>query len=192
MKTETMMITTQATFSDDGTKRYILRKEWDIAKPSLGVIMLVPSAACGVSADTTSMLVMNNAWRLGYGSVTILNLFSTINDFGLKDGVVDDEENINAIIFEVGKVDTIVYAPGVGKAKNKLFQKRQEQVLTALYPYKEKLKCLCDQNGESRLQHPLSPAVRTWYLDDLSIDEFDITLEEPVEVVAKKGRGKGK
>ena len=192
MKTETMMITTQATFSDDGTKRYILRKEWDVSKPSIAVIMLLPSDASGVSTDTTSMLVLNNAWRLGYGSVTILNLFSVINDFGLKDGAEDDEENINAIIFEVGKVDTIVYAPGVGKAKNKSFQKRQEQVLAALKPYAKKLKCLCDQNGESRLQHPLSPAVRTWYLDDLDIEEFGITVQESTEAMCKKGKGKGK
>ena len=154
--------------------------------------MLFPSSACGVSADTTSMLVMNNVYRLGYGSVTILNLFSTINDFGLKEGEVDDEENINAIIFEVGKVDTIVYAPGVGKAKNKMFQKRQEQVLNALKPYAEKLKCLCDQNGESRLQHPLSPAVRTWYLADFSIEELGISMQEPKVDAAKKGKGKAK
>ena len=135
MRMETMMITTKATFSDDGTKRYILLKEWDISKPSLAVIMLVPSDACGVSADTTSMLVLNNAWRLGYGSVTILNLFSVINDFGLKDGAGDDEENLNAIVFEAQKADVIVYAPGVGKAQNKAFQLRQKQVLNALRPY---------------------------------------------------------
>lgn len=173
MKTETMMITTQASFSDDGKKRYILKKEWDVTKPLIAVIMLVPSDACGVSADTTSMLVMNNVWRLGYGSVTILNLFSTINDFGLKDGLANDEENINAIIFEVGKVDTIIYAPGVGKAQNKAFQQRQKQVLDALRPYEEKLHCLCNADGEARLQHPLSPAVRTWYLSSLSISEFE-------------------
>lgn len=193
MKTETMMITTQATFSDDGKKRYILRKEWDINKPSIAVIMLVPSDAYGVSADTTSMLVMNNVWRLGYGSVTILNLFSTINDFGLKNGSEDDEENINAIIFEVGKVDTIVYAPGVGKAQNKAFQQRQKQVLDALRPYEDKLHCLCNENGEARLQHPLSPAVRAWYFSSLSISEFESKeSEQPQEKQPTKKHRKKK
>lgn len=193
MRTETMMITTQATFSDDGTKRYILRKEWDIAKPSMAVIMLVPSDACGVSADTTSMLVLNNVWRLGYGSVTILNLFSVINDFGLKDGTGDDEENLNAIIFEVEKVDTIVYAPGVGKAQNKAFQLRQKQVLDALRPYEKKLHCLCNAEGEARLQHPLSPAVRTWYLSPLSISEFEPkVVDQPQEKQSAKKQPKKK
>ena len=193
MKTETMMITTQATFSDDGTKRYILHKEWDVTKPSIAVIMLVPSDACGVSADTTSMLVMNKVWRLGYGSVTILNLFSTINDFGLKDGLTEDEENINAIVFEVGKVDTIVYAPGVGKAQNKAFQQRQKQVLDALRPYEAKLHCLCNADGEARLQHPLSPAVRTWHLSPLSVSEFDPNVaEQPQEKQSTKKSPKKK
>ena len=193
MRMETMMITTKATFSDDGTKRYILLKEWDISKPSLAVIMLVPSDACGVSADTTSMLVLNNAWRLGYGSVTILNLFSVINDFGLKDGVGDDEENLNAIIFEVEKVDMIVYAPGVGKAQNKAFQQRQKQVLDALRPYEKKLHCLCNADGEARLQHPLSPAVRTWYLSPLSISEFEFKVDDqPQETKPTKKQPKKK
>lgn len=173
MRTETTMITTQATFSDDGSKRYLLRKEWDVSKPSVAVIMLVPSADCGVSTDTTSMLVLNNVWRLGYGSVTILNLFSVINDFGLKEGTEDDEENVNAIVFEAQKADVIVYAPGVGKAQNKAFQQRQKQVLDALRPYEAKLHCLCNADGEARLQHPLSPAVRTWYLSPLSVSEFE-------------------
>ena len=181
MRTETTMITTQATFSDDGSKRYILRKEWDVSKPSIMVVMLAPSLDCGVSTDTTTMLVLNNVWRLGYGSVTILNLFSVINDFGLKEGTGDDEENLNAIVFEAQKADVIVYAPGVGKAQNKAFQLRQKQVLNALRPYEEKLHCLCNVDGEARLQHPLSPAVRIWYLSSLSISEF-----EPKEVDQSK------
>ena len=193
MRTETTMITTQATFSDDGSKRYILRKEWDISKPSIMVVMLVPSADCGVSTDTTTMLVLNNVWRLGYGSVTILNLFSVINDFGLKEGTGDDEENLNAIVFEAQKADVIVYAPGVGKAQNKAFQLRQKQVLNALRPYEEKLHCLCNADGEARLQHPLSPAVRTWYLSSLSISEFEPKeVDQPQANQSEKKRTKKK
>ena len=193
MRTETTMITTQATFSDDGSKRYILRKEWDVSKPSIMVVMLAPSLDCGVSTDTTTMLVLNNVWRLGYGSVTILNLFSVINDFGLKEGTGDDEENLNAIVFEAQKADVIVYAPGVGKAQNKAFQLRQKQVLNALRPYEEKLHCLCNADGEARLQHPLSPAVRTWYLSSLSISEFEPKeVDQPQSNQSEKKRTKKK
>ena len=74
--------------------------------------------------------------------------------------------------------DVIVYAAGVGKAKNKLFQERQKQVLEALKPVEHKLFCLCNEEGNARLQHPLSPVVRTWELSPLKIEE----LVEPEKV----------
>jgi len=41
--------------------------------------------------------------------------------------------------------DVIVYAAGVGKAKNKLFQERQKQVLEALKPVEHKPFCLYNE-----------------------------------------------
>ena len=79
MKSITTVLTTEAVFSDDGLKRYILKKVWDESKPQLAIIMLAPSDASSVSLDNTSMLVLNNSFRLGYGGVTILNLLSLIH-----------------------------------------------------------------------------------------------------------------
>ncbi len=163
---------TEAVFSDDQTKRYLLRKEWDGKKPKLAIIMLAPSEASGIELDSTTLLVLNNASRLGYGSVTVLNLFATLDDFTLKQAEETDSENLDIILQEAEKVDTIIYAPGVGKAKNKVFQKRQRQVVKILRQFEEKLYCLCDQDGNARLQHPLSPAVRTWYLSSLKVNEL--------------------
>lgn len=58
------------------------------------------------------------------------------------------------------------------KERNKVFLARQEQVLKALLPYEENLHCLCSPNGGGRLQHPLSPAVRTWALAPLKVQEL--------------------
>ena len=77
-------VTSIAQFSDDGTKRYLLQKTWDSTKPSLAVIMVCPSSASAVSMDSTTMLTQNNSERLCYGSVEIINLFATLNDFDLK------------------------------------------------------------------------------------------------------------
>lgn len=77
-------LTTEAVFSDDGLKRYLLRKTWDDTKPKLAIVMLAPSEASGIELDTTTQLVLNNSARLGYGSVSIVNLFATLNDFSLK------------------------------------------------------------------------------------------------------------
>ena len=59
---------------------------------------------------------------------------------------------------------------------NKVFLRRQTQVLTALRPYESKLHCLTNATGKARLQHPLSPAVRTWHLSPLKVSEL---IEEP-------------
>ena len=172
MTTIETILTTEAIFSKDQSKRYLLKKTWDSSKKSMAIIMLAPSEASGVMLDSTTLLVLNNAYRLGYGSVTVLNLFSTLNDFALKEAEDEDLENIKTITKTAKTADVIIYAAGVGKAKNKAFKQRQEQVLTALRPYEKKLNCLCDHLGGSRLQHPLSPAVREWHLSPLSIDEL--------------------
>lgn len=172
MKQINTILTTTAEFSDDGKKRYFLKKIWDEQKPSLAIIMLVPSEASGIGLDTTTMLVLNNAFRLGYGSITILNLFATVGDFELSMAEGDDQDNLSMIVQTAKNVDTVIYAAGVGKATNKKFIARQTQILEALRPFEKKLKCLSNQKGTSRFQHPLSPAVRTWYLSDMKVKEL--------------------
>lgn len=185
MNTITTTLTTEARFSSDNVKRYSLVKTWDISLPKLAIIMLAPSAASGIALDNTTSLVLNNADRLGYGSVAIVNLFATLNDFSLAQVEDEDPDNLKAILEVCQTADQIVYAPGTGKAKSKVFQDRQQQVLSALRPYEQKLNCLCNADGKARLQHPLSPALKTWYLSPLSILEL-IDSPEPVAMATKK------
>lgn len=192
MNTITTTLTTQAVFSDDNLKRYLLRKIWDDKLPQMTVIMLAPSDAAGIALDTTTQLVLNNATRLGFGGVSIVNLFATLNDFSLKQAEEEDVENLQVIVEAAQNADRIVYAPGVGKAKSKVFQTRQEQVLKALLSYESKLQCICNGNGKARLQHPLSPAVREWSLSLLTINELlpNASATEPKQEKPKKHRPK--
>lgn len=176
MNTITTTLTTEAFFSDDSLKRYLLRKSWNIDLPQLAIIMLAPSAASGIALDNTTSLVLNNADRLGYGSVAIVNLFATLNDFSLSQAEDEDPDNLKAILEVCQSADQIVYAPGTGKAKSKVLQCRQEQVLNALRPFEPKLNCLTNTDGKARLQHPLSPALKTWVLSPLSVSEL---IEDP-------------
>ena len=194
MKEITSDLRTEIQMSDDGTKRYSLRKVWDSGKPSLAIIMLAPSQAGEITLDTSSMLTINNCHRLGKGSVTIVNLFSKINDFALKEADTEDPENIRAIVAAAESADCVVLAAGTGKQKNKTFQQRLEQVLTALRPYESKLHCLCDKDGGSRHLHPLSPRVREWHLSPLKIAELMATPEpqQPEKEPEKKPRGRPK
>lgn len=189
MKEVKSTLVTEAVFSDDGTKRYLLRKTWDAAKPKLTIIMLAPSQASEVSMDTTTQLVVNNVCRLGYGGVTIVNLFAKLNDFMLREAEAEDPENLEAIIEAVKDCEKAVFAAGTGKLKNKVFQKRQEQVMTALRPYEDKLHCLCNETGGGRLQHPLSPVVREWHLSPLKISELIGPAKEETKQ-EKKTKGK--
>ena len=66
MKTITTTLVTKAVFSDDGSKRYLLKKTWDEQKDKMTIIMLTPSMAKGIELDTTTQLVLNNVARLGY------------------------------------------------------------------------------------------------------------------------------
>lgn len=184
MKTEVTELRTEAVYSDDGIKRYLLRKTWDEKKPKLAIIMLAAGGADGIQLDTTTQLVINNSARLGYGSVAIVNLSATLNDFNLHH-TEEDSENIKAILNVAKEAEKVVYAPGTGKAKNKGFMRLQGQVLRALQPYEEKLHCLCDEYGDGRLQHPLSPQVRTWNLSPLKISEL-VTIPTETEQKPKK------
>lgn len=197
MHTDKTTLSTEAIFNDDRTKRYLLRKIWDENQPKLTIIMLAPSEASGIALDTTTQLVLNNASRLGYGSVSIVNLFATVNDFDLKQQTgFGDPDNLNAIVEACQNCDQIVYAPGTGKAKNKTFINRQEEVLKALLPLEEKLSCLCNEICNTRLHHPLSPAVRIWNLSPLKVSELvDLKPQEPQQpekAPEKKPKGRPK
>ena len=76
------------------------------------------------------------------------------------------------IVKSAENADVIVYAAGVGKAKSKVFQELQHSVLEKLRPFESKLHCLCNSSGSARLQHPLSPAVKTWYLSPFKVGEL--------------------
>ena len=189
MHTIETTLTTQAIFSDDNTKRYLLKKTWDTNLPKLTIIMLAPSIASGVELDSTTSLVLNNASALGFGSVSIVNLFATLGDFALSEAEDEDPENLNAIVAAAQSADVVIYAPGVGKAKLQVFQERSKQVLEALRPFEKKLKCLTSASGKAKFLHPLCPAVRTWTLAELPLEELlpKTTLIETKTQPKKKG-----
>lgn len=191
MNVITTKLTTEAIFSDDGSKRYLLRKTWDEKKKKLAIIMLFPSTASGIELDYSSMLVLNNASRLDFGSVDILNLSAVLDDYTLREADVEDSKNLDVIAKSAENADVIVYAAGVGKSKNKVFQDLQKSVIEKLRPYEDKLNCLCNESGDARLQHPLSPAVRTWCLSPLKVGELieeNTTKEESKPQKKPKGK----
>ena len=189
MQTITSTLITEAVFSDDHRKRYLLKKTWDASLPKLAIILLAPSIASTVELDSTTILSINNSYKLGFGSLSILNLFATSGDFTLSEAENEDSENLNTILEAVQDADVVIYAPGVGKNKLPVFLQRSKQVLEALRPYEYKLKCLTSASGKSRNLHALCPAVRTWNLAELRIDEL-LPKTGPVEPKLPKKKGR--
>ena len=60
MKEITSYLRTEIFMSEDGTKRYALKKVWDPDKPSLAIIMLAPRQEGEICLDTSTMFTMHH------------------------------------------------------------------------------------------------------------------------------------
>ena len=71
-------IRSEAVFNDEYTHRYILRKEWDKERKKAVVIMIQPNTNDPYDLDLTTVRVINNLHRKGYGYVDMVNLYSLV------------------------------------------------------------------------------------------------------------------
>ncbi len=162
MKTITSTISNEAVFSDDNRHRLLLRKMWDNKKPTAMIIMINPNSADELSSDTTTMLVMNNLHKLGYGSVDIVNLYTMIIGkirfrFNSDDDLLHPD-NDDVIYRSAEKSDTIIIGWGTVGLHNMRIRERQKAVLDMLKPFSDKI-CQISENG----CHPLTPAIRNYW-----------------------------
>lgn len=72
-------IVTKVIEEDSGAHRYVLERIWDDKQPIVTVITLYPSSSELVITDTTTMLVTNNVYKLGFGGFLSVNLYSKIH-----------------------------------------------------------------------------------------------------------------
>jgi len=166
MLEETTIIKSKAIFSDDKEHRLLLRKEWNNEKPSAMVIMINPNF------DMTTMLVINNLHKLGFGSVNIVNLYSRIMEklnlrFNGDDELIDDESD--AVIEQYAAMsDAIIIAWGTIGKNTLRVRKRQKYLLEMIKQHANKMY----QIGQNAC-HPLTPAVRReWTLEPYEMEEI--------------------
>jgi hypothetical protein len=67
-----------AAFSDNRKHRFVLWRAWDESKPEVIFIGLNPSTANETKPDPTITRVVSFAKQWGFGSVTMLNLFTYV------------------------------------------------------------------------------------------------------------------
>jgi hypothetical protein len=175
MKTETTQIKSKALFSDDGLHRLLLRKEWDKNKKTAMIITINSNTADTLNMDLTTMLVINNLNKLGFGSVNIVNLYSKIMPklslrFNSDNDLIDSETD--TIIEQYATMsNAIIIAWGSIGNNSQRVRDRQTELLEMLSKHENKLYQI-GKNG----YHPLTPAVRNeWELEpyNMEVNEND-------------------
>lgn len=153
----TAEIRSTAVFSKDNKRRYLLKFEWDSNKPKSCIIMIQPSTADEYITDQTTMLVRNNAVTQNFGSVSIVNVFCTLDPMKPE----NDRINSSVILEECSAADVVIVAYGRGTAHT------EEKLLDTLKKtYPEKLHTILDGSGQL-FSHPLSPKARIWKLSKM-------------------------
>ncbi len=173
MIVEKFTLKVETGFSEDNKHRFYLKKVWDSKKKSALVIMLSSGMCNGVTMDYSSLFTINNLVKLGYGSVEILNLFTSVGDNINANSLKEVDivlENNKLIMNKAKSSDSIIIAWGRAGSTNKVVKKREDEVMSLLKTFKEKVFVLCDESGNKKF-HPLSPKCRnSWNL--VSINEF--------------------
>ena len=168
-------IATKVIEEDSGEHRYVLEKVWDPKQPMATVITLYPSTSELVITDTTTMLITNNVYKLGFGGYFSVNLFSKINlpDFPTKNGskrnykTATNKTNDEHILDCCKNSDVVILAYGSLPSKNKQVKQRLDQLLNLLDKdgLMNKTKTLIDPDKKDCC-HPLAPKVRSvWTFD---------------------------
>ncbi len=158
---KTSTVTTTAIFNKSGTERFLLKMEWDHTKKSAVIIMTAPSSADHLTMDQTTMLCRNGAAKNDFGSMSIVNLTSSI--YG--DNQKTSKQNKEIILQECEKVDCILVCFGRGTS----YQDEKAAMLGELTPYKKKLYTLVDRKGLC-FAHPLSPLAHDFTIEPLKLD----------------------
>jgi len=108
-----------ALFSSCGIYRYWLTRSWDGSRPRVAFIGLNPSTADAENNDPTVLRCLRRAIRLGFGSMTMLNLFAiraTDPKVMLAAGDPVGDGNDAAIAAECKRCSMVIAAWGVDGA----------------------------------------------------------------------------
>ena len=160
---KTSNTSSEAIFSKNGKDRYLLKMEWDNSKKKLAIIMTFPSSADELIFDQTTMLVRNGAVKNGFGSVSILNVFSSINNEKPR----NDKTNTSIVMKECEEADVILVAYGRGTAHT---EEKEAFLLALAEHYADKLHTIIDTKGLP-FSHPLSPLAHNWNIQKLKIQK---------------------
>ena len=171
MKTVRNNISIECKYSNDRKHRYLYRRTWDENKPEAMVIMINPASSEHLIMDLTTMLAINNLSKLGFGSISIVNLYSfithKINVRWYGEDELNGPDNDSEICKAAEKAERIIIAWGTFGHTTQRVAARKEAVISMLHNHKGKFACITDSEGRNGL-HPLTPSVRNnWILKEV-------------------------
>jgi len=137
MKEKKINLVTEVVCSDDGSHTYEIKKTWDKQKRKGLVIELYPTSSDAMNMDLSTMHLMNHANELGFGTVRIVNLYSTIyNSKPLAKSLETEATNIKYILNILDSPDiseyNIVIAWGSSLSSNKKTIEKKLMLLSAM------------------------------------------------------------
>lgn len=176
MKIVKSTIKTEVVYDDSFDNKYLVRKEWDKNKKTALVIMKTAGDANEIVQDQTTMYVINNLAKLGYGSVTIMNLFPSVHN---QENHTSAIENLKFVQAEVPKADDVIIAVGTGIETNKEALKRLHMIVAILLDKKANILQIESAKGR-RGFHPLYPAVKNGWI----LVPYDQPILEKSEVIS--------
>ena len=158
MITNDCTITTQTIHKDD-THRLLLKKTWNENLPSATILMsnagVMPSI---YHADLTTTFCINELSRLGFGSCSIVNIFSKMTSkLNLQEDFNDltCPENLDYIFNSAESCNTFIYAVGSIVNTYKKVSDYQLIIFERIRKFQEKIHSIEDTSGNIN-QHPLS------------------------------------
>jgi hypothetical protein len=196
MKNEETTIRIMATFNDDKTHRYTLKRIWDESKPSAAILMSGSSTADIIKGDLTSMLIQNNLAALNYGSVTIVNLFSfRQNKLDLSGDINDltNEENTEQILQAARESDVFIVAIGTLASTYRKVAVFQSKLFERLREFQPKLHTIEAPDGSQGLHVTCSKLRQagTWRLVPFILPELPAPDAPPQEQKTDKKNKRG-
>lgn len=139
MTSKNLVIETEVTGTEDGKETYCISRTWNKEKKKALVIELYPTITVKntMCLDKSTVALLNHAEELGWGSIQIVNLYSTV--FVSKPLVAqlkESEDNLKHIAEILGQSDItkydIVIAWGSSLSTHKVTNELKRKVLNLL------------------------------------------------------------
>ena len=157
-------VSVEAEFSDDRKLRYSLTKSWNTDKPKALFILLNPSKADVLKVDNTFGNIINQSIDLGYGSLTLVNLFPFMatDQKELKGKLeLGKNENINVIKRELNSTKNVFIAWG---SEHHKYKERKSEFEAIFKTHEPDINLRCWYNKEESYPKHLRIVSKEWSL----------------------------